>query len=86
MGPLGPQLSGVPFLANLSNITLYCTSCHQHATPVRYSICPACNVTDSAIGMNSKIAQACRTSSKINGQYILPIELRNAISQDVTKR
>ncbi len=43
-------------------------------------------MTDSTLALNSKIAQACRESKKVNGQYVLSIALRNAIHQDVTRR
>ena len=43
-------------------------------------------MTDSTLALSSKIAQACRESKKVNGQYVLSTALRNAIQQDVAKR
>ena len=83
---IGPELFDQPLLENPPTELLHCTSCHQEVLLSHDNICPACHCMDSTIGMNTPIAHRCRTSTFVNGQYILSIALQDVIADDAVSR
>ena len=86
--PIGPRLVDQPLDEHPAGtaIEVHCTGCHRDVKPIHFNVCPECELTDSFVVLNGSIAQACRLSRKVNGQYVMSTELRNAIQQNVTTR
>jgi hypothetical protein len=86
--PIGPSLQDLPLDQHPAgtNVDVYCTSCHQNVRPTHFNVCPECELTDSTVVLDGAIAEAYRVSKKVNGQYVLSTELRDAIQQNVAKR
>jgi hypothetical protein len=78
--PVGPTLEDHPVLLVKGTERLLCVMCFLIVTPDRYNLCPACECRDSLINSVSRLAKRCHPCAVVNGNRIIPPNLRASIN------